>query len=172
MAKKREPNIEDAINIFFNAMQRASLSDYLHVNKTLLSKSPKGYSVLILIDQTLWNALLENEEFKNHLKEFNSFGSESEDNKIFSYGTNLTDAWIDLDIDSLYTGKVVKININGLEYDAEVHKNLIPLKLKKSEFNNIQYQVLTDSMTLILRKRFEYSLEDHGFTIIRAFQII
>ena len=65
------------------------------------------------------------------------------------------------------------ININGLEYDLSINKNLIPLRLKKSEYCDISYKVFpNDDMIFALKKRFEYPLEDHGFTIIRLFKII
>lgn len=173
MAKKKESSIGDAINIFEDVMTRSSLSDYIHVNRTILSKSDKGYSVIIVIDQSLWNALLEKEEFKEKLKEFNISDNENIDTKIFTYGDDINNnLWIDVDLESLYAGKVVKINIDNLEYDITIHKNVIPLKLKKGEFNNIKYRVFTNDMTLALSKRFEYPLEDLGFTIIRLFKII
>lgn len=169
MAKKKEQGLADAVNIFEDAMQRASLTDYFHVDKTLISKSPKDYTVLIVVDQALWNGLIDNPEFKDKLRST----IDPDDIKLCAYSRGLDDnAWVELNAEELYSGKVIKLSIDNLEYELSVNKALIPLKLKKSEFNNIGYRVFPDNMILALKKRFEYPIEDHGFTIIRIFQIV
>ena len=174
MAKAKKPSLENAINIFEDVMQRALLSDYYHVNRTLLSKNLKGNSILIVIDQTLWNAIIDKPEIKEKMKELDLTKIDDQENaKICSYGDDLNnDSWIELDCETLYAGKIIKLNIDGLEYNLTINKNLIPLKLKKAEFNNIKYRVFPDTMTLALKKRFDYSIEDHGFDIIRLFKIV
>lgn len=168
MAKKRQSSLEDAINTFEDVMLRASLSDYFHVNRTLLSKNPKGNSVLVVVDQTLWNGIMDKPEIKDRIME-----ASQEDAKICAYGDDLnSDAWIELNSDELYSGKIIKINIDNLEYDLSINKALIPLKLKKSEFNNISYRVFPKDMILVLRKHFDYPLDDHSFSVIRIFQIV
>ena len=47
MAKKKESSLEESINIFNDAMLRASLTDYYHVNRSLLSKNNNDKSILI-----------------------------------------------------------------------------------------------------------------------------
>lgn len=168
MAKKKQSSLEDAINTFEDVMTRSSLSDYFHVNRTLLSKNPKDNSVLVVVDQILWNAIIDKPEIKDHMME-----ASQEDAKICAYGDDLNnEAWIELDADELYSGKIIKVTIDKLEYDISINKALIPLKLKKSEFNNIRYRVFPNDMILALQKRFDYPLEDHGFSVIRIFQII
>ena len=173
MAKKNKSSLEDAINIFQDAMQRASLSDYINVNRTLLSKNNNDNSVIIIIDQTLWNALIEIPEIKNNVRELDITKSEESSMvPICTQCNDSSDSWIEIDCEELYSGKVIKIKVEGFEYDISINKALIPLKLKKSEFNNVSYRIFPDTMTFALKKRFEYPLEDHGFEVIRIFQIV
>ena len=171
MAKASKPSLENAIILFQDVMQRALLSDYFHVNKTLLSKNPKGNTIVVSIDQDLWNGLIETTEFKDKIKEFDLTDSDNLVNiQKITYIEN-TDDWLELDSDILYSGKVIKLTIEKLEYELNINKNVIPLKLKKAEFNNISYKVFPD-MTLAIRKRFVYPLDNCSFDIIRLFQII
>lgn len=176
MAKKTKPSSEDALNILEDALVRASLSDYYYVNRITLSKNIKGNTILVVFDQNLWNDIIDKPEFKDKLNELDLTKSENSLKiNLCSYGEDLTnEAWIDLDAETLYNGKIIKISIDGLEYDLSVNKNLIPLKLKKSEFNNISYRVFPPDVrtVLALKKRFDYPLEGYGFTIIRLFQIV
>ena len=173
MAKKTNPCLEDSINIFQDAMQRASLSNYLHVNRTLLSKNNNDNSVIINIDPILWNSIIELPEFKDNIKELDI--TKAEDSSLIelcSYCDSSSDSWVELNSDELYAGKILKISIQNLEYELTISKALIPLKLKKAEFNNISYRIIPDKMILALKKRFEYPLEEYGFDIIRIFQIV
>ena len=174
MATKRKPSIENAIEIFEDIMNRSSLTDYLHVNKILISKNPKENTIVIPVDQLLWNKLIDKSEFNSHLQELDITDPENKINlKNCSYCDDLNnDAWIDLDCTELYTGNLLKIHIDELEYDISINKALIPLKLKKAEFTNIKYRVFKDDMTLAIKKRFDYPIEDYGFSIIRLFQIV
>lgn len=173
MAKKKDPSLEDAINIFEDAMNRSSLSTYLHVNRIIISKNPNGQSIIIVPEENLWLGLLEKEEFKSHLKELDLSNSIDQDiSKKCIYGEDLNnESWIDLNNELLYSGKLIKLKIDNLEYELSVNKNLIPLKLKKAEYNNISYRVFPD-MALAIKKKFEYPLENHGFTMMRIFQIV
>lgn len=174
MAKAKKQSIEDAINIFEDVMDRSSLTDYLFMNRILISKNPKEHTILIPVDQCLWNALIENPKFKSHIQELDVIDDENNDIiKNCSYCNDLnSDSWVDLDCNELYAGNLLKINIEGLEYDININKALIPLKLKKAEFTDIKYRIFIDDMTLALKKRFNYPIEDCGFSIIRLFQIV
>ena len=173
MAKANKSSLEDAINIFKDVMQRASLSDYFHVNRTLVSKNEKENSVIIPIDQTLWNSIMDIPEIKDHVTELTT--NTSDDMLIAnmcSQCNDVTISWLELDSTQLYSGNIIKVKIEGFDYDVSISKALIPLKLKKSEFTNISYRVFPDTMILALKKRFDYPLEEHGFSIIRLFKII
>ena len=172
MAKKRESSIEDAASIFKDVVTRLALTDYFHINRVLFSKNDNGNTILLSLDQNLWNSIIDDPDFKDKICELDITKESSQPTlKICSYSDETTSTWVDLDCDLLYAGKVVKIKIDNLEYELSVNKNLIPLKLKKSEFNNISYCVFPN-MTLAIKKRFDYDLDDCGFSIIRLFQIV
>jgi hypothetical protein len=173
LAKKNVASIENAINLFEEAMTRSSLSDYFHVNRTLLAKNNKDQSILIKVEQELWNAIIDKSSFKEHLTELDVSNPEHQDSiKLCSYSDDITnESWIDLNCEELYAGKVLKLTVDDLEYDLSVNKALIPLKLKKSEFTNITYRIFPDR-TLALKKYFNYPIDNCGFSIIRIFQIV
>ena len=104
MAKKKLPSIEDALESFRNVMTRSSLSSYVYVDSKLLSKSPKGYSILIIPDQELWNQILNDEEFKSNMTELNPEDPDTEAQKeLFIYGEDPTsDGWIEADPEILF----------------------------------------------------------------------
>ena len=176
MAKKKLPSIEDALESFRNVMTRSSLSSYVYVDSKLLSKSPKGYSILIIPDQELWNQILNDEEFKSNMTELNPEDPDTEAQKeLFIYGEDLTsDGWIEADPEILFKGKVFKIKIHGFEYEIPINRDLLPLKLRKAEYNNISYRVFTSpNVVLALRKRFDFKdVDSGGFTIMRMFKVL
>lgn len=174
MAKKSKQSLEESIDIFKNVMERSSLSDYLHVNRVLISKNQKDNSVLVTLDPVIWNNIIDDNDFKNKIRELDLKNPDDEQySKIYSYAidVNNNDSWIELDCDKLYSGKIVKIKLDNFEYEISINKSLLPLKLRKSEFNNITYKIF-DDMTLALNKRFNYPIEGCGFNVIRIFQII
>ena len=176
MAKKKLPSIEDALESFRNVMTRSSLSSYVYVDYKLLSKSPKGYSILIIPDQELWNQILNDEEFKSNMTELNPEDPDTEAQKeLFIYGEDQTsDGWIEADPEILFKGKVFKIKIHGFEYEIPINRDLLPLKLRKAEYNNISYRVFTSpNVVLALRKRFDFKdVDGGGFTIMRMFKVL
>jgi len=167
--------VEDSITTFLEIMNRASLSEFLYTNRILIAKNPKDeYTVLIPVDQSLWNVLVDNDEFKSHIQELDIT---DESNQYIIKNTSCcddldSDLWINLDCTELYAGNVLKINLDELEYGIEVNKGLIPLKLKKAEYIDIKYRIFKNNMTLALKKRFDYPIEDYGFSVIRLFQIV
>jgi hypothetical protein len=91
----------------------------------------------------------------------------------FKYGENIEeDKWFTLlDDERLYEGKTIEIPIAGHPIPIVIHKDLIPLRLRKAEFNSIAYRVFVDPLLFGIKKRFEL-LEGYGFTIMRLFQIV
>lgn len=176
MAKKKIPSIDDALKIFKDAMQRASLSDYLYVDKTLHCKHPKDYTVLVIPDQALWLKILEDDELKDQLKEINITDPNQEEKiKNMRYVENLEDdGWIDIDSEILFKGKIFKVSSMGFDYEIPVSRALLPLKLKKAEYNNIKYRIFTSpDLILSIKKKFEFpAIPNCGFCMIRLFKII
>lgn len=176
MGKKKLPSIEDALESFKNVMTRSSLSNYVYVNSKMLTRTPKGYSVLVIPDQALWNKIVEDESLKPNLKEFDPNNPEDiKQQGLFSYGDDLSSKdWIEADPDILFKGKVFKIKIHGFEYEIPINRDLLPLKLRKAEYNDISYKVFTSpNIVLALKKRFDFKdVDGGGFSIMRMFKVL
>lgn len=169
MAGKKVPCIEDALNNFKDVMRRASIQNYGYVNRIMLSKNPKNQSILTIPEPELWTKILNDPDLKDHIKESDATG---DDVMLFSYGEDLATGWIEIDPNIIFNGVIFKLTIDGFEYDFPINKNLIPLKLKKAEANNIAYKVFTSPNTLAIKKRFEFPVDGGSFTIMRLLQIL
>ena len=177
MASKREPCISESLNIFKDVIKRSLLENFIFMNKMMISVNTKDkYSVILMIEDELWNQIINDDELKPHIIEFDPLKSKDPDSikRIFSYENDInSNDWINLDCEQLYAGKVMKISLNDIEYDIPICKTLIPLKLKKAEYNNISYKIISGIQTvLMLKKKFEYPLEKCGFSIVRIFYIL
>lgn len=178
MASKKKPSIDEALNIFKDVMQRASLSNYVHYNSKLVSENNKGNSILIIPESELWLKILEDNDIKEHLKELDiSDVKEREKLSLYQYMEDIDDntVWFNIDIDELFKGKIIRIKVSdNHEYDIPINKNILPLKLKKSEFNEISYRVFRNkNIILALKKKFIYNgIPNSNFTIIKLFKVI
>lgn len=170
MAKKKEPSIDEALNNFLDVMQRASLFDYVHVNSDIISENPKGNSIIIPVEQILWEELLKKKEFTDHLQELNLTDDKA---SLLKYLDN-EPLWIDVDIDEFFNGKTIQIKVSSYEYNIPLNKNALPIRLKKSEFNNISYRIfIDDHVVLALKKKFIYEgIDGCNFSMIRLFKVV
>lgn len=166
--------MEEAVKIFKDVMSRTSLSNYIYVNRVMISKTPKGRSILIIPDMNLWREILTDEEIEKRELDIKN-PDEIKLQALISYTDNIeSNEWINLDSELLFTGKIIKIHVNGFDYKISLNRDLIPLKLRKKEYYKISYRIFTtkDSFVLGIKKRFDYPLEDSGFYIMRLFKII
>ena len=176
MAQKRVPSIDDAVKNFIDVMERSELDKFIRDGTTLLSVSPKGFTVLTTVDKPLLEKLMESDAFKEKIKAIDLTDPEEKALQAkFALSNTITeDGWVAIDLDALYRGDVIKISNDGLSYDIAINKNSLPLKLRKAEFNEISYRVfLQPNLILGIKKRFETkNVENGGFTMLRVFQII
>lgn len=181
MAKKKEPSIDDAIKSFKDIMKRAELSKFIYENNKMISQNKAGKSILIIVNQPLWGKLIDDPDFKSNIKELDlNKESEIKLQSLFKYGGELDEGWLDIDIDVIYKGDIFEVNIDGFDYKLPIHRNLIPLKLRKAEYNNIKYKVFLNPNVLAIKKKFEFpvkekdteTINDYGFTIMRLLKII
>lgn len=169
MAAKKQ-SAGNAVNEFLSVMQRASLSNYQFVNQIMFSKTPAGKIVIIIPNSNLWLKLNENEEFKKTLTEV---APGEIDNQLIEFGSTMaTDTWLAIDAEAVYQGKLIKIDANGRKHGLVINRDLLPLKLKKAECNDISYRITSDGNFLILKKNFHTTGTDCGFTIMRVFRIL
>lgn len=175
MAKKKQPSIQDGLKEFKDVMLRASLSNYSYVDRVLLSKNSKGNSILIAPKIELWNAIMDDEELSKTITPIDITNpADYQLQPLFSFGQELShDAWLDIDPEILFAGKVFKITIDGFDYQIPINKDCLPVKLRKKEYTDIKFRVFTSpSHVLGIKKYFPFEVENGGFSMIRLFQII
>jgi hypothetical protein len=172
MAKKKEPTVEDALKVFKDVTLRASLSSYYYVDLVMLSKNEDGNTILVIPDRDLILKLREDPDMD--IKELDI--SNAEQYKLhhyFKYGNDLEEDWFPIEIkEELFSGKIFKIRLHDREYEIPINRELMPLKLKKAEYDNVSYKIFTDPLILAIKKRFDFTMEGYGFTIMRLFQVI
>ena len=171
MAKKKLSSMDDAVKLFKDVMQRASLESYHHVNRIMLSKNEEGNRILVIPEQGLWDTLIGSLE----IKELDiSIPEQSDEVKWFEYGEDLENNWFPIDMgEDLFNGKIFKVLVKGHEYHIPINKELMPMKLKKAEYDNLSYRIFNKPLLILaIKKRFEPIVPDSGFTIIRLFQVI
>jgi hypothetical protein len=172
----------NALEQFREMTLRASLSLYYNVAGVLVSRSSVKDNVVVAVpDQALLKLLFADEDIKIEDFDFNDDDLRSL-TPLFDYGTKVNeDGWLPLaETEDFYHGKLIEIKIEGHDFPVLITKDLLPLKLKKAEFNDVSYRVFippkignTKAVTPVLgiKKRFQL-VEEHGFTLMRLFQIV
>ena len=185
MAKKKLPGIEAVVKLFKDVMQRASLSSYYHVNGIMLSKNTDDHTILIVPDISLWNKLIEDSELSIQELDITK-PDQAKEQLLFQYGESISEGtWDVIDLsEDLYSGKLFKISIKDHEYQIALNRDLMPLKLKKAEYDNVSYRIFSTykkSLILAIKKRFEIPIVNQedienpiscGFTVLRLFHIL
>ena len=169
MATKKIPSMEDALATFKDVMARASLKEFMYSNRVMISKNPKGQSVIVVPDHELWVKITDDQEFMKNVKEIDI---NDPDKDLLLYGEKLDGTWLEVDTQSVMAGLIFKVTVDSLMYELLINKNMIPLKLKKAEANNISYRVFSSPDVLALKKLFESPVEGGSFTIMRLMQIL
>ena len=175
MASKKVPSIADAVLGFKNVMSRIGLQEYTYLNHVIQSKTAKNFSVLIIPENALWDALIDDPEI--NLTELDISKPENTDarEKMY-YGEELSrsnEGWIEMDPESLQKGDIINISIPGFTHEIPINKTLFVLRFKKAELNNFAYKVYSSPrLALVIKKKFEGPVPESGFYLARAFQIV
>nr|DAF30540.1 MAG TPA: hypothetical protein [Caudoviricetes sp.] len=161
MAKKSEK--DKSIELFHSVVARMGVDVLYEYNRMWLIQLEE-YRCIIIPDNTLYDELMADVAFKEKIKP-----CDIENSRLFSY-TNATN-WIPLDVsEEHFKGKEFSIIIDGFSYDIPLNKDLMMVKLRKSEFTDISYQVYKEKhLVLGIKKRFD---SEYGFDMIRLFQIV
>jgi hypothetical protein len=176
MAGKKIKSIDDSLNIFKEVMHRASLTNYIYVNRNIISKDKKSNNVVIIPDIELWNLILNDEELKGSIKEATINDENYYLFKIIDI-MNTYDNWIDIDPDLFNQGKNIEIKLSDeLAYQIMINKNLFPVRLRKAELNNLNYITFkySNNLAVSIKKYFPFELDgkNYGFAVIKILSII
>lgn len=180
MAGKKKPSIEDSLKIFKDILKRTSGKEvtdmkFEYLNRNVITSieiKGKSYLLIMSVDEILWNLIMQDSELS--LDELDI----TKDNNIISiinmYTSIPNDSWIQLDNELLYNGGIIKIRPKDYEYDIVINKNLLPVKMKKSEFNNLSYSMHQSiSSYFIISKAFVFDeIDGCNFNISRIFKIM
>jgi len=153
-------------------LRRAALSVYYIVDRVMISRDSGGNATVIVPDKDLLGLLVTDSDFD--IREYDPLDRSTVGlKKIFPYGNRLDEGgWYPLtDNNDFYDGKVIRIQINDSIYPVLINRELLPVKLKKAEFVDIDYRIFLEPPILGIRKRFQV-LENYGFTLMRLFKII
>lgn len=181
MASQRKPTVEQITKTFKDIITRTSgkeISDVQfkflnHIVITVIQIKTKSFMLIIDINNGLWDQLIDDGTIT--MMEMDSNDDKSLIDIVNTYNSISSTSWIELNSETLYNGGVIKIRPDDYEYDLALNKSLLPLKMRKSEFNNMQYALMKNSVSLIftVKKKFEFEdLPDYGFSISRIFKVM
>lgn len=173
MAKK-EPTIEDTVNLFFDVINRCGFQVFRRYNTILHSKSKKNSGTFFVVEQNLWNIISEDQDFNEITREFNPLIDSDRlilDKMIFT--KDMDNGWIQIPDEEMQSDKRIFIAIDGFEYNVEINKTIWPIRFRKAENGNFSYKVFRSPFyAFAIRKKFEGVGEDASFYMMRVFQII
>ena len=174
MAKKKESSISDIVNVVKDIVKRSKAESFVSNNRVLMGYTNKKMKFYLSFDIAIWNAILDDEELKKMISEFDVSTGTAKDVMGFSYCERPDENFIEINPESMYNGENMNIKIDGYEYDVTINKGIFPVRFKKAEFNNIEYKLYMDKYpVLVLRKRWvNDNIPDSNITILRLFQIV
>ena len=174
MAGKKVLTVNDSVNIFKDVMNRAGMYDFIYSNRIMISKNLNNGTAIIVPEQDLWNALIDDSELKPHMVEYDE-SKHGDLRDKFSYGTCMDeDIWISIDPALMYQGEIINISIKGFEYKVPINRALIPVRLKKVEYSHFSYRIsrTNDAAILIMRKKFEAPVPNTNFNMLTIYQVV
>lgn len=174
MAKKKEPSISDVIGLFKDIIKRGKVESFTYNNRTLMGYNNKNIKFYLNLEAAAWNAIVNDNDIRPMLTEFNLKDSSEHDRMAFSFCQNINDEeFIELNGESFYNGENIDIKVDGFDYDITINKSIFPIRFKKSEGNNFSYRIyLGRYPVLLIKKDWDPIVPDSGISMIRLFQIV
>jgi len=81
--------------------------------------------------------------------------------------------WIQLNDSEVESGFNIKIDLEGFNYQTEINKKIMPLRLLKKEFNNFYYMIKYGIDPLFfIKKIFTNVIPNTNFTIMQIYHIL
>lgn len=164
--RKKEYTKEDALAYFEDVLQRSDLQNFLMCGDDVYSWDDDGHHTIIIMEKNLLNDMDPN-RFPR--------GKGNETNISFLYDCSRSlkeyEDWIPIELDPLYSGDTVYLKMGDRE--LKFNKGLLPMRLRKAEFNNISYAIqLVPYPILAVKKYFPSKLDGYGFTLMKVFKIL
>ena len=83
------------------------------------------------------------------------------------------DNWVQLNDSEVESGFNIKINLEGFNYQTEINKRIMPLRLLKKEFNNFYYMIKYGNDPLFfIKKIFINIIPNMNFTLMQIYHIL
>lgn len=169
MSKKITPE-ENAVNKVSDIITRLN-TPLKRVNTSLISgNDEENRTTILTVSYKLWALLLEKK-----LVEYPELDLKKSEDAImkdyFGYADIESEGWIPItNTEDLYNGKVINIKI--ADEIVEFNKELLPIKLKKAEYEDIYYKIFLGKQKLMsVRKQFKIDDELY-FNAFRLFLMI
>ena len=175
MAEKKKPTAEDELMKFKDILKRSKITNLAYLNNTMISLNTDTISTILIPDSDLWNLIINDNELKDHIVEYDQNVHETDMRDKFVYGSNLdNEIWISIDPEVILNGSLMNINVSGFSYNIPINKGLFPLKFRKAECNSFMYRVTKhkENTILILRKLFESKVEKCNLNMITIYVVV
>lgn len=173
MAKK-EPTIQDAVDIFMTVLTRIKATGFRRNNRVLYVDSDKCNNILLIPDVGLWNVLSEDQDINEMTRELNpAVDTDKYRIQMTSIGDKMDEEWMPIDDAKMSSGEIIYIKMDGFDYDIEINNTIFPLRFKKAEFGDFSYRIFNEPFhSFVIRKKFVSPINDASFYIVRVFRII
>lgn len=172
MSKKREIIPETAMSLWQEIIDRANLTELRNVNGVVIGLTAERKKTLLIPEPRLLTLLLADETHSKLLPFDREEITTIDYLPWFDYGLRLSEpGWLELDGEKFYAGETITVQLGEDTPKAYLSKDSLPLKLKKAEFVGLSYRVFPVEKVVGIRKHFD-TLPEHGFELLRLFQII
>lgn len=161
-----------ATSLWQEIIDRANLTELRNVNGVVIGLTAEMKKTLLVPEPGLLTLLLA-DDAHSKLVPFDRDEATTVDYlPWFDYGLRLSEpGWFELEGEKFYAGETITVQLGEDAPKAYLSKDSLPLKLRKAEFVGLSYRVFSAEKVVGIRKHFD-TLPEHGFDLLRLFQII
>lgn len=172
MGKKKEPTILDAVENFKAVTSKVGFRSFIRYNRNMYSINQNKKHVIIVPDEALYLALLDDKDFSMRELDLTS-ASDRRIQPSFQFVENMDSVgWIEMDAEKLRNNEKITIELSGYPYPLDINIKLFLFRLKKDEFNKFYYRLSLNDKSFAIKKYFEGPVENSGFWMVRGFHVI
>lgn len=144
-------------------------SKWININGALYQPD---VSLYMIADPLILSNILDN----NLLSNIENNTDDEKEKYIHKYLQSLTDdAWININnTDTLYNsnGYNIDVFINDDTVKLTITKEMLLVKLRKADYNNISYKIFDNPWICVLQKKFINPIENHNVSFLSMYKII